>query len=253
MKETILNKIMSYKNHSLIQPLEKYIQREFAKNEQSIADTLERRILSSIFWISDVIDTYDIPIYTDNTDFPFENSNKNILSLDPFKITYLLKTLGISMKLYRLEELLKDNTERTKTQINLGKNIPNSNTIININNAQIKKIKEVDEINYLENYNYNKDFNNWRPKGQILSTLYDHNNTPIEKLIPMKENQFASFDKEGNAIVWKIKPNEDNNLIKIDKIWNFNSQNKYRTKYKNVFSQLDNMTLVIGSQNNLFQ
>ena len=31
MKETILNKIMSYKNHSLIQPLEKYIQREFAK------------------------------------------------------------------------------------------------------------------------------------------------------------------------------------------------------------------------------
>ena len=253
MKETILNKIMSYKNHSLIQPLEKYIQREFAKNEQSIADTLERRILSSIFWISDVIDTYDIPIYTDNINFPFENSNKNILSLDPFKITYLLKTLGISMKLYRLEELLKDNTERTKTQINLGKNIPNSNTIININNAQIKKIKEIDEINYLENYNYNKDFNNWRPKGQILSTLYDHNNTPIEKLIPMKENQFASFDKEGNSIVWKIKLNEDNNLIKIDKIWNFNSQNKYRTKYKNVFSQLDNMTLVIGSQNNLFQ
>ena len=253
IQEVILNKIVSYKNHSLIKPLEKYIQSEFAKNEQSIADTLERRILSSIFWISDVIDTYDIPLYTDNSNFPFENNNKNILSLDPFKITYLLKTLGISMKLFRLEELLKDTNDRSRTQINFGRNIQNSNTIININNSQMKKIKEIDEINYLDNFNYNKDFNNWRPKGQILSTLYDHNNTPIEKLIPMKENQFASFDKEGNAIIWKIRPNDDNNFIKFDKVWDFNCQNRYHTKYKNVFSQLDNMTLVIGSQNSLVQ
>ena len=253
IQEVIINKIISYKNHSLIQPLEKYIQSEFAKNEQSIADTLERRILSSIFWISDIIETYDIPLYNDNTNFPFENNNKNILSLDPFKRTYLVKTLGISMKLFRLEELLKDNNDRNRTQINFGRNIQNSNTIININNSQMKRIKEIDEINYLDNFNYNKDFNNWRPKGQILSTLYDHNNTPIEKLIPMKENQFASFDKEGNAIIWKIRPYDDNNLIKFDKIWDFNCQNRYRTKYKNVFSQLDNMTLVIGSQNSLVQ
>ena len=254
IQEVIGNKIISYKKYSLKEPLEKYIKREYAKNEQSIADTLERRILSSIFWISDIIDTYDIPLFSNNTDFPFDNSNKNILSLDPFKITYLLKTLGISMKLIRLEELLKDNPERSKTRINLAKSVQITNTRINLNNSQIKKLKEIDEIKYLDNYNYNKEFNNWRPKGQIISTLYAHNNTPIEKLIPMKDNQFASFDKEGNAIVWRIKPNEDNNyLIKIEKLWDFNSQKRYSAKYKNVFSQLDNMTLVIGSNNSLVQ
>ena len=69
------------------------------KNKTSLIKWKKIEILSSIFWISDVIDTYDIPKYTDNTNFPFENSNKNILSLDPFKITYLLKTLGISNSL----------------------------------------------------------------------------------------------------------------------------------------------------------
>ena len=253
IKEIIENKIMSYKKYSLVQPLEKYIKREIAKSEQSIADTLERKIFSSIFWISDIIENYKIPFYRDNTDFPFENSNENILAINPFKITYLLKTLGISMKLIRLEELLKDKNDRSKTEINININLPKINTKINVNNAQMKQIKEKDEIKYLQNYNYHKEFNNWKPKGQIISTLYDHTNTPIEKLISMKENQFASFDKEGNAIVWKIKPSSDSDLINIEKLWDFNAQNKYRIKYKNVFSQLDNLTLVVGSEHSLIQ
>ena len=253
IKEIIENKIMSYKKYSLVQPLEKYIKREIAKSEQSIADTLERKIFSSIFWISDIIENYKIPFYRDNTDFPFENSNENILAINPFKITYLLKTLGISMKLIRLEELLKDKNDRSKTEINININLPKSNTKINLNNAQMKQIKEKDEIKYLQNYNYHKEFNNWKPKGQIISTLYDHTNTPIEKLISMKENKFASFDKEGNAIVWRIKPSSDSDLINIEKLWDFNAQNKYHIKYKNVFSQLDNLTLVVGSEHSLIQ
>ena len=253
-KEIIEKKITSYKNYSLKQPIEKYIKKEIIKSEQSIADTLERKIFSSIFWISDIIDTYEIPHFIDNTDFPFENNNKNILSLNPFKISYLLKTLGITMKLIRLEELLKESNKKDENEIIFNINtLPKLNPKNNLNSTQIKQMKEVQEIKYLQNYNYNKDFNNWRPKGQIISTLYDHNNTPIEKLIPMKDNKFASFDQKGNAIVWKIIPKNNNDYINVEKIWDFNSQNKYKIKYKNVFSQLDNLTFVIGSGQSLVQ
>ena len=253
MKDIIENKILSYRKYSLLEPVEEYIKKEMAKSEQSVADTLERRILSSIFWISDIIDKYDIPYYNDNTDFPFDNNNENILSINPFKITYLLKTLGISMKLVRLEELLKDNiNNRSRTQININNNLQKTNTKIN-NNSQIKLINEEDDINYLKNYNYHPNFNNWRPKGQIVSTLYNHNNIPVEKLISMKDNQFASFDKEGNAIVWKISSKENNDIINIEKIWGFNCQNQNKIKYKNVYSQLDNLTFVIGCGNSLIQ
>ena len=253
-KEYVENRISSYKNYSLKEPLEKYIKKEISNSEQSIADTLERKIFSSIFWISDIIDTYDIPYFTDNSNFPFENNNKNILSLNPFKISYLLKTLGISMKLIRLEELLKDsNKKRDNEIININNNVIKNNTKINVTAPNLKLLNEEDEYKYLENYNYNREFNNWKPKGQIISTLYDHNNIPIEKLIPMKDNKFASFDKEGNAIVWKIVPKYDNDIFNIEKIWDFKCQHKYKIKYKNVFSQLDNLTFVIGSGHSLVQ
>ena len=253
-QEIIERKIDFYKKYSLKLHIEKYIKKELANSEQSVADTNERRIFSKIFWISDIIDTYDIPYFTDNTNFPFENNNKNILSLDPFKISYLLKTLGIIMKLIRLEELLKESNKKNQNEITiLNKSIPKLNTKINLNMSQMKLNIEDEEKKYLDNYNYHKDFNNWKPKGQIMSTLYEHNNIPIEKLIPMKDNKFASFDQQGKAIVWKIEPTYNNDIINVEKIWDFNSQNKSKIKYKNVFAQLDNLTFVIGSGDNLIQ
>ena len=253
-QEIIEKKIASFKKYSLKEPIEKYVKKELEKSEQSVADTNERRIFSKIFWISDIIDTYDIPYFTDNSNFPFENDNKNILSLDPFKISYLLKTLGIIMKLIRLEELLKESTKKIQNEIFiLNKPVPKYNTKIYLNMTQMKLDNENEELKYLPNYYYHKDFNNWKPKGQIISTLYDHKNIPIEKLIPMKDNKFASFDQQGNAIVWKIESKYNNDIINIEKIWDFNSQNKFKIKYKNVFAQLDNLTLVIGSGPNLVQ
>ena len=158
------------------------------------------------------------------------------------------------MKLIRLEELLKESNKKNQNEITiLNKSIPKLNTKINLNMSQIKLNIEDEEKKYLDNYNYHKDFNNWKPKGQIMSTLYDHNNIPIEKLIPMKDNKFASFDQQGNAIVWKIEPTYNNDIINVEKIWDFNSQNKSKIKYKNVFAQFDNLTFVIGSGDNLIQ
>ena len=50
-------------------------------------------IFSRIYCLSDLIENYEMPFFTDNTNFPFEDNNENIISKDPFKITYVLKTL----------------------------------------------------------------------------------------------------------------------------------------------------------------
>ena len=62
-----------------------------SKTEQSVGGTLEAKIFSRIYWISDIIENYEIPHFTNNTNFPFEDNNDNIISKDPFKITYVLK------------------------------------------------------------------------------------------------------------------------------------------------------------------
>ena len=243
-------KINSYNKYSLIEPINKFIKKEMAKSEQSVAGTLEAKIFSRIYWISDIIENYEIPFFTNNTDFPFEDNNDNIISKDPFKITYILKSLGISMKLVKFEELLRDTNTKTT---NKYKNTKTNNNIKTTNNTINPNLKEINNIKYLTNYSYNKSFINWRPKGKIVSTLYDHNSIPVEKIIPMNNNKFCSFDQEGNSIVWNIMPTYNEDIINVTKLWDFNCQKKYPIKYKNVFSSLDNLTFVIGSGNSLIQ
>jgi hypothetical protein len=231
IRNILENKLDSYKKNSLIKPLEKYIKKEIAKSKHWVGEDMEAKIFSRIYCLSDLIENYEIPHFTNNIDFPFEDNGNNIISKDPFKITYIIKTLGISMKLVKFQELLKDKTQ------------PNDD---DINDYNIK-------IKYLYNYNYSQSFNDWRPKGKIISTLYDHNNVPIEKIIPMKGSKFCSFDQMGNAIIYNVAPTENEDIIDIEKIWDFNCQKKFPIKYKNVFSSLDNLTFVIGSENNLIQ
>ena len=253
IQNILKDKLNTYKKYSLLSPLNKFIKKEMAKTEQSVGGTLEAKIFSRIYWISDIIENYEIPHFTNNTNFPFEDNNDNIISKDPFKITYVLKTLGISMKLVKFEELLKD-TNSTSNKYKNTFQINNKNLRGNNNNNQIKKnLQEIKSIKYLNNYNYNKSFSNWRPKGQIISTLYDHKDIPVEKLISMNDNKFCSFDHEGNAIVWNIIPSDNEDIVNIKKIWDFNCQKKYRIKYKNVFASLDNLTFIIGSENSLIQ
>ena len=246
MQNILEKKLDSYKKYDLIKPLNRFIKKEMAKSEQSVGSTLEARIFSKIYWISDIIENYEMPFFTDNTNFPFEDNNENIISKDPFKITYVLKTLGISMKLVKFEELLKDTSLSNKYKNTFQENKTLNNKELNKNQQEKKSIR------YLNNYNYNKRFNNWRPKGHIMSTLYDHKNIPVEKLLAMNDNKFCSFDNEGNAIIWELfSENED--IINIKKIWDFNCQKKFPIKYKNVFSSLDNLTFVIGSGDSLIQ
>ena len=254
LQEILRNKLNLYKEYSLIEPLEKFIKKELGITEQALGDTFEAKIFSRVYWISDIIEKYELPKYSNNFDFPFEDKNDNILSIDPFKITYVLKTLEISMKLVRFEELIKDlnKMNESKRGIRSNKNFAQNNLAKN-KTISTKKKEELQNIKYLVNYNCNNSFLNWRPKGKIISTLYSHNEVPIEKILPMKENKFCTFDQEGNSIIYQINNSENDEFININKVWDFNCHNKYRIKYKNVFSTLDNITFVVGTGNKLVQ
>jgi hypothetical protein len=254
IQEMIRNKLNLYKEYSLIEPLEKFIKKELGITEQALGDTFEAKIFSRIYWISDIIEKYELPKYSNNFDFPFEDKNDNILSIDPFKITYILKTLEISMKLVRFEELIKDlnKMNESKRRVKSNKNLAQNNLAKNKTISKNKK-EEIQNIKYLVNYNCNNSFLNWRPKGKIISTLYNHNEVPVEKILPMKENKFCTFDQEGNSIIYQINNSENDDFININKVWDFNCHNNYRIKYKNVFSTLDNITFVVGSGNKLVQ
>ena len=65
---------------------------------------------------------------------------------------------------------------------------------------------------------YNKSFQDWRPQGQIITTLYDHDKNHVEKILPFQSNIFCSFDNEGSANMYKIS-NKDNDELIVKKIW----------------------------------
>mgnify|MGYP006988865487 CR=1 FL=1 len=59
--------------------MEKFIKKELGITEQALGDTFEAKIFSRVYWISDIIEKYELPKYTNNIDFPFEDKNDNII------------------------------------------------------------------------------------------------------------------------------------------------------------------------------
>ena len=63
----------------------------------------------------------------------------------------------------------------------------------------------------------NKNFHNWRPKCQIITTLYDHDKNQNEKLLSWPKNKFFHLIMKGNLKLQKINKNVDNIIVK--NIW----------------------------------
>ena len=99
---------------------------------------------------------------------------------------------------------------------------------------------------------FNKSFHDWRPQGQIITTLYDHDKNHVEKLLPFPGNKFCSFDNEGCANIFKIinKDNDDNIIIK--KIWYSGNDIQCPIKYKNTITMIDNLTFLAASENKIY-
>ena len=122
------------------------------------------------------------------------------------------------------------------------------------NEIQDRKVYSLGYTNILNNYNYNKNYYNWRPQGQIITTLYDHNTIPVEKLVPLNNETFCSFDNCGNAILYNINIDSDDEII-MNKKWEYKKSNKDKEEllYKNSISSLDNSSFVLSFGNNLYQ
>ena len=212
--------------YSLVEPLNKYIKKE-VKSNKLFGEELDKKIFGKIFWLSSEKDRYKIPYIKDENFFSLEKNEDRIPS-ELFQINYVLKTMNISIKLVKLNCFLGFN-----------KNIQTPSS----------PIKGKDSSTTLGNFYYNKNFSNWRPQGRLMTTAYDHQR-PIEKLIPMKNKRFCSFDSESNAIIWKIKGNDDEFILM--KKWSLNSKNEYPLSYRKSINYLDNLFFILGSGKSLY-
>ena len=218
--------ISTFKKYSLVEPLNKYIKKESEMNNV-FGEELDKKVFGKIFWLSSEKDRYKIPYIKDENFFSLEKCEERIPT-ELFQINYVLKTLCISIKLVKLNFLLGFN-----------KNIQTSENSINNKDPNIT----------LGNFYYNKNFSGWRPQGRLMTTAYDHQR-PIERLVPMKNKKFCSFDNNCNPIIWKIKGSDDEFILK--KKWGMNLKEQYSLSYKKTINYLDNLFFIFGSQNSLY-
>ena len=217
-----------YPKHSLKEPIEKYIKKEFSNlnDETEEKRALLQKVVYKIFYLSDSTENYNFPYIKDNRSCSFKIGN-NILNSELFNIFYILKTLSLSIKSINVNELLHPSN--------------NSRTLTNFPGVHI-----------LANYMLNKNFHNWRPQGQIITTLYDHDKNQIEKLLSLPKNKFCSFDNEGCANIFKIAQNENDDSIIVKKIWYSGNEIQCPIKYKNTITMLDNLLFLAASDNKIY-
>ena len=229
--------LKEYKKYCLLEPLDKYIKKEInsMKGFSDKGYALETKIFGKIFFLGSDKEKLKFPNFKNNTQISFENNN-NIISSDLFRITYVLKTLGITLNMVMLEDLLNYKGEN-ENEINYKKN---------------KSQDKIDNMNILPNYYFNKQYSNWRPQGQLLSTLYDHNTIPVEKLVPFDQNNFCSFDNFGNAILFNVKYVKDNEIL-INKKWEYKNNNKEDITYKNNICCINNSYFAVAIKQYLYQ
>ena len=218
-----------YKEYSLKEPIEKYIKKEFSNlNDDTEKKALLQKIVYKIFYLSDSTENYSFPFpyIKDNRTCSFKIAN-NILNSELFNIFYILKTLSLSIKSINVNELL----------------YPAKNT---------RAITTDTGVHVLSNYMFNEAFRGWRPQGQIITTIHDHDKNHVEKLLPLPGNKFCSFDNEGCANIYKIlhKENEDNVIVK--KIWYSGNEIQCPIKYKNTITFIDNLTFLAASENKIY-
>jgi WD40 repeat protein len=75
---------------------------------------------------------------------------------------------------------------------------------------------------------------------------------PVEKLLPLDNTNFCSFDNMGNAILYNVKINSDDDII-IKSKWEYKKNEKEGIVYKNNISSLDSSSFVLSIGNTLYQ
>ena len=221
--------LIKYKEYSLKEPIEKYIKKEyFNLNDKSEKKDLLHKIAYKIFYLTDSTEAYSFsfPYIKDNRSCSFKVED-NILNSELFNIFYILKTLSLQIKSINVNELLHSKKKHRSITTDKG-------------------------IHILSNHYYSKGFQDWRPQGQIVSTLYDHDKSHVEKLLPFPGNKFCSFDNEGRANIFKIFHKENEESIIVKKIWYSGDEIQVPIKYRNTIALIDNLKFLAASGNKIY-
>ena len=226
--ENLINKINNLKKYNLKEKFIDFIRNLASSSDEASISYKINELIGKIFWICS--ETTEDNKNKNNKNIFYENDS--LMSSNFFNFLKIFIILGISMKLFNYTYL---------NEIDSSKDNKEENTLLTISK----------DIHILANFYYNKSFNNWRPQGQLISTLYSHNKNSVEKLIPINNNKICSFDSKGNAIIWKFSRKDENLISKKD--WVFEPNEQYEILYKNSIGLIDNLFFVVGSKNMLYQ
>ena len=225
-KKLITINISKERNFNEVIPKE---YKKYCKNNNEEGGENLITFICKIMWLGDLSSTCTIPKIKNNEDVTFKFDNNSITTSENFKINYLFKTLNVNLKLVTLNDFLNEEKD--------------SNDYKN----EIKYLRTI-----RNNYKSNK-FEKWRPQGQLISTLYNHKRKPVEKLISIDKNQFASVDNEAGFILWNI--NNDKGEIMLKKNFSFNLKNEENLKilHNKTIRIIDNMSFIFASGENLYE
>jgi phosphoinositide-3-kinase regulatory subunit 4 len=205
-----------------------YFTKIFEKGEQHSIIYIAKEIIGKIFWICSENDGKN------KQNKNFFDENDSLISSNFFNFLKYFKILNVSMKLFNFAQL--DEKEK-KLEDN------------NNNNDYSSYLKD---RYILPNFYYNKSFFNWRPQGQLITTIYSHNKNSVEKLIPLNNNRFGSFDSQGNAFIWKISKKEENYMLEKNWVFEYDDE-EHPISYKKAIGLIDNFSFAIGSKNIIYQ
>ena len=225
IKKDFDNRIKGIKKYNVIDIFNEYIKYIIKNSDENSVGCRVNELIGKIFWICS--ETEDS---SNKKNFFYDESN-SLISSEFFNFLKIFKILGITMKLYNFAKLNEAASSKEATANNNNK----------------------EKSHLLQNLYFSKSFNNWRPQGQLLSTLYFHNNNPVLKLVPLKNNKICSFDSSGTAILWQMFKKDDNFYTKRDYIYKSQSTSQTPLLYKNCISLIDNIYFIIASKNTLFQ
>ena len=178
--------------------------------------------LEKVLGICEVAHGVDFPKYCNNTDIPFEADYMGFGWKD-FAGFLIVKKFNISIKLGLLNVIFEDQSEQS---------------------TMLTKITH-------RSFQISDSYLHWRPQGQLISTITEHKDIPIEKVIPLNANSFMSIDSKGDAYVWKITT-EDGNTFNVGREWKVINE-EYPITFNSTISNGDNNKLIFASKHKLVQ
>ena len=204
--------------------------KKFCKQNSSEENANMLTFICKLMWLGDLTVPLTIPNIKTNEDVIFKVNDNILTSSQNFRIRFLFRTLGINLKLVTLNDFFPTEEEEN-------------------NNVQ----SEWEDVKTVKDNFKKKQFSKWRPKGQLIKTIYDHRKKSVEKLIPINNNQFASIDNEACFYIWDI--NYENNELNLKKNFTFNVKNErnYNILYNKTITLIDNSNFIFASGENLYQ